>query len=45
MRSAAIFLYEQQRLKPNAKKSLPDWQRKNNRHPNSLIQQMIPPGA
>jgi hypothetical protein len=45
MRSAAIFLYEQQRLKPNAKKSLPDWQRKNNRSPNPLIQQMTTPDA
>jgi len=45
MRSAAIFLYEQQRLKPNAKKSLPDWQRKNNRNPHSLIQQFVRAGT
>ena len=45
MRSASIFLYEQQRLKPNAKKSLPDWQRKNNRNPNPLTQQFVPPAT
>jgi hypothetical protein len=41
MRSAAIFLYEQQRRKPNAKKFLPDWQRKNHRQPNPLIQPFV----
>jgi len=41
MRSAAICLYEQQRFKPNAKKSLPDWQLKNSRHPSPLIQQFV----
>jgi hypothetical protein len=38
MRSAAIFLFELQRSGRNAKKSLPDWQRKNNRQPQHLIQ-------
>jgi hypothetical protein len=33
MRSAAIFLYELQRHRPKAKKSLPDWLRKNMRSP------------
>lgn len=42
LRSAAIFLFEQQRFKPNAKKSLPDWQRKNSRQPNPLIQTFVP---
>lgn len=37
MRSLAIFLYEQQRGRPRAKRSLPDWQRKNHRQPNPLI--------
>jgi predicted transposase YbfD/YdcC len=37
MRSVAIFLYEQQRAKPNGKQSLPDWQRKNSRLPLPLI--------
>ena len=41
LRSAAIFLYERQRLERHAKKSLPDWQRKNNRQPNPLIQQFV----
>lgn len=41
MGSAVIFLYEQQRLKPNAKKNLPDWQRQNHRQPNPLIQQFV----
>ena len=36
MRSAAIFLYEHQRPKRDAKKSLPDWQRKNIRMPCSF---------
>ena len=45
MRSAAIFLFELQRSGRNAKKSLPDWQRKNNRSPNPLIQQMTTPDA
>jgi predicted transposase YbfD/YdcC len=37
MRSLAIFLYERQRGHPRAKRSLPDWQRKNHRQPNPLI--------
>jgi hypothetical protein len=37
MRSLAIFLYERQRRDPKAKRSLPDWQRKNHRQPNALI--------
>ena len=45
MRSAAIFLYEHQRPKRDAKKSLPDWQRKNIRNPNALIRQLVPPNA
>ena len=45
MRSTAIFLYEQQRLKPNAKKFLPDWQRNNHRQPNPLIQQFVRTGT
>jgi hypothetical protein len=45
MRSAAIFLYEHQRPHRGAKQSLPDWQRKNIRNPNPLIQQLVPPNA
>ena len=37
MRSLAIFLYERQRNRRSAKKSLPDWQQKNHRNPNPLI--------
>ena len=37
MRSAAIFLFELQRPPPRGWKSLPDWQRKNMRNPNALI--------
>ena len=37
MRSLAIFLYERQRGDRKAKRSLPDWQRKNHRQPNPLI--------
>jgi hypothetical protein len=37
LRSGAIFLFEQQRSQRSAKKSLPDWQRKNMRNPNALI--------
>jgi hypothetical protein len=37
MRSLAIFLFERQRGDRNGKDSLPDWQRKNHRNPNSLI--------
>jgi predicted transposase YbfD/YdcC len=44
-RSAAIFLYEHQRPHRGAKQSLPDWQRKNIRNPNPLIQQLVPPNA
>lgn len=39
MRSLAIFLFERQRGDRNGKGSLPDWQRKNHRNPNSLIAQ------
>jgi hypothetical protein len=42
MRSAAIFLYEQQRRTRSGKKSLPDWQRKNMRNPYPLIKQLTP---
>jgi hypothetical protein len=45
MRSAAIFLYEHQRPHRGAKQSLPDWQRKNIRNPNALIQQWVHPNA
>src|ERR1017187_1883989 len=45
MRSTAIFLYEHQRPKRDAKKSLPDWQRKNIRNPNALIQQLVHPNT
>lgn len=37
MRSLAIFLFELQRGGREAKKSLPDWQRKNLRNPYPLI--------
>ena len=37
MRSASIFLYEDQRPKRSGKQSLPDWQRKNMRQPGPLI--------
>jgi hypothetical protein len=37
MRSLAIFLYERQRGDRQGKRSLPDWQRKNHRWPNALI--------
>jgi hypothetical protein len=37
MRSLAIFLYERQRADRYAKRSLPDWQKKNHRNPNPLI--------
>lgn len=39
MRSLAIFLYERQRGDRRGKRSLPDWQRKNHRQPNPLIDQ------
>lgn len=45
MRSAAIFLYEHQRLKRDVKNSLPDWQRKHIRNPNALIRQLVHPNA
>ena len=45
MRSAAIFLFERQTSGRHAKKSLPDWQRKNMRHPNALIQQLVCPNS
>ena len=41
LRSGAIFLFEQQRSEPSAKKSLPDWQRKNMRNPNPLIRLLV----
>lgn len=41
LRSGAIFLFEQQRAKPLAKKSLPDWQRKNMRNPTALIRLLV----
>lgn len=41
MRSAAIFLYELQRHRPKAKKSLPDWLRKNMRNPTNLLRQLV----
>lgn len=37
MRSLAVFLYERQHGRPGGKRSLPDWQSHNHRHPNSLI--------
>lgn len=37
MRSLAIFLFELQRGGRQGKKSLPDWQRKNHRHPSALM--------
>jgi predicted transposase YbfD/YdcC len=40
MRSVSIFLFELQRNQRNGKKSLPDWQRKNLRHPSPLITRM-----
>lgn len=42
MRSIGIFLYELQRNHPEAKKSLPDWSRKNHRNPNPLIGKLMP---
>jgi hypothetical protein len=41
MRSAAIFLFERQRAGRGAKRSLPDWQRKNMRQPHSLIEPLM----
>ena len=41
LRSGAIFLFEHQRSKRGAKKSLPDWQRKNMRDPNALIRLLV----
>ena len=41
LRSGAIFLFEQQRSGRSAKKSLPDWQRKNMRNPNALIRLLV----
>ena len=40
-RSGAIFLFEHQRSGRGAKKSLPDWQRKNMRNPNALIKLLV----
>ena len=37
MRSLAIFLYERQRGDRHGQRSLPDWQRKNHRQPNPLL--------
>ncbi len=42
MRSLAIFLYERQRGDPHGKRSLPDWQSQNHRHPNPLIDRFTP---
>lgn len=39
--SGAIFLFEHQRSGRGAKRSLPDWQRKNIRHPNALIKLLV----
>ncbi len=45
MRSLAIFLYERQRGRRGGKTSLPDWQSKNKRNPNPLINLLTtPPG-
>jgi predicted transposase YbfD/YdcC len=41
LRSGAIFLFELQRSGRGAKKSLPDWQRKNIRNPNALIKLLV----
>ena len=41
LRSGAIFLFEHQRSGRGAKKSLPDWQRKNMRNPNALIKLLV----
>ena len=41
MRSLAIFLYERQRGARHAQRSLPDWQRKNHRQPNPLLDRML----
>ena len=41
LRSGAIFLFEHQRSGRGAKRSLPDWQRKNIRHPNALIKLLV----
>jgi len=41
MRSVSIFLFELHRKKRAGKKSLPDWQRKNLRHPAALITRLI----
>jgi len=41
LRSGAIFLFEQQRSDPSARKSLPDWQRRNMRNPNALIRLLV----
>lgn len=40
MRTLAIFLYERQRGGRHAQRSLPDWQRKNHRQPNPLLDQL-----
>lgn len=37
MRSLAIFLHERQRGEPQGARSLPDWQRRNERDPNGLL--------
>ena len=41
LRSGAIFLFEHQRSGRGAKRSLPDWQPKNIRHPNALIKLLV----
>jgi hypothetical protein len=41
MRSLAIFRYERQRGHRHGQRSLPDWQRKNHRQPNPLLDRML----
>ena len=43
MRSTAIFLFERQRRSRRTKATLPDWQRKNMRHPGALISLLAHP--
>lgn len=41
MRTLAIFLYERQRGARHGQRSLPDWQRKNHRQPNPLLDHLM----
>lgn len=41
MRSLSIFLFESQRARPKAKRSLPDWLRRNLRSPTPLISLLV----